>query len=176
MSKITLRDAVGGEPVVVELQRAGDASAPTFIAVVGSERAEVEIHSVGEGAGWMRTHGKVRPFYTHRLANAVQVWLDGRTYDLEIVENTPRRAGRSAAASGAMEDLKAPMPGTILNVNVTEGDTFNAHAPLIVMESMKMEMTLSAPAKGRVKEVMCRVGQLVELGTLLAKLEAADDD
>jgi biotin carboxyl carrier protein len=44
------------------------------------------------------------------------------------------------------------------------------------MESMKMEMTLSVPGPTVVKEVLCREGELVEMGELLARLEPARDE
>ncbi|KAB2945072.1 MAG: acetyl-CoA carboxylase biotin carboxyl carrier protein subunit, partial [Phycisphaerae bacterium] len=47
-------------------------------------------------------------------------------------------------------EVKAPMPGTILKILVKPGDVVTAHQPLVVMESMKMEMTLSASGAGRV--------------------------
>ncbi len=67
------------------------------------------------------------------------------------------------------------MPGTILKVFVSVGQRFEAHAPLVVMESMKMEMTLSAPHPGKVKEVACRPGQLVAMGAVLMRFDEKGD-
>jgi len=63
------------------------------------------------------------------------------------------------------------MPGSILHVNASPGDVFAAHAPLVVMVSMKMEMTLTVPHAGKVKEVCCQPGQLVEIGAVLMRFE-----
>ena len=63
------------------------------------------------------------------------------------------------------------MPGTILQLKVKAGDTVEANQPLIIMESMKMEMTLSAPYAGWVAAINGQEGQLVDMGTLLVKLE-----
>ena len=68
------------------------------------------------------------------------------------------------------------MPGTILKILIDEGETFAAHEPIIIMESMKMEMSLSAPHAGRVTKIECQVDQLVDMGAVLARLEGIDDD
>jgi biotin carboxyl carrier protein len=67
------------------------------------------------------------------------------------------------------------MPGTILKVLVTQGDKVAAGQALIVMESMKMEMTLSAPQAGWVSSVACSEGQMVNMGALLATLKELTD-
>jgi 3-methylcrotonyl-CoA carboxylase alpha subunit len=72
-------------------------------------------------------------------------------------------------------DLTAPMPGTVLKVLVAPGQRFEAHAPLVVMESMKMEMTLSAPHAGRVGMIECRPGQLVAMGAVLMRFNEGGD-
>jgi biotin carboxyl carrier protein len=59
---------------------------------------------------------------------------------------------------------------------VAQGDTFAAHDPLVVLESMKMEMTLSAPAPGQVTAVRCAPGDLVEMGATLLQLTEREDD
>src|SRR5690606_30755301 len=98
---------------------------------------------------------------------------DGRVYRLHARGGVARRAGQAAAA-GMLADLTAPMPGTIIALKVGAGERFEAHHPLVTMESMKMELTLSAPAAGRVKEVCCSVGQLVEMNAVLLRLEGDD--
>ena len=67
--------------------------------------------------------------------------------------------------------LTAPMPGKIIAVNATAGDTVKAGEPLIIMEAMKMEMTLEAPRDGIVAEVSAAIDALVSDGELLLALE-----
>jgi 3-methylcrotonyl-CoA carboxylase alpha subunit len=66
--------------------------------------------------------------------------------------------------------LRAPMPGRILLVNVKPGDTVARGAPLVVMEAMKMEHTITAPAAGAVEKVLCSVGEQVREGAELLVL------
>ena len=69
------------------------------------------------------------------------------------------------------DSLTAPMPGKIIAVNAKPGDTVKAGDPLIVMEAMKMEMTLDAPRDGVVASVNAEVDALVSDGDVLLELE-----
>lgn len=117
-----------------------------------------------------RQTGRQLPVRLARLEeNRYQVWLAGQTYTVETLPGGPRRAGGPAGGSSGNQ-LKATMPGAILQVKVQAGDAVQAGQPLIVMESMKMELTLESPGTGTVAEVLVSPGQLVEVGALLLRL------
>ncbi len=167
-----------GTTTDVAIERAGAATAGPCRVTITPEGAEgeaaraieVEIERRAGGAGRLRIGGRVHPFHARRDGQRVWVWIDGRTHAFDIVPRTARRAS-AAGAAGVEADLKAPMPGRILEVRATAGSVYEAHAPLIVMESMKMEMTLSTPNAVIVREILCAEGALVEMGELLARLE-----
>ena len=75
-----------------------------------------------------------------------------------------------AAAAGATK-VTAPMPGTILGVNVKEGDAVKAGQPIFVLEAMKMESDITAPVNGTVRGINVRKGDAVEAGKLLCSIE-----
>jgi 3-methylcrotonyl-CoA carboxylase alpha subunit len=75
--------------------------------------------------------------------------------------------------AAAAERIVAPMPGTVTRILAQPGAGLQRGAPLIVLEAMKMEHTLRAPADGRVKALKCAVGDFVQEGTELADFEAA---
>ena len=82
----------------------------------------------------------------------------------------PAAAPVVAAAAGATK-VTAPMPGTILGVNVKEGDVVNAGQPIFVLEAMKMESDITAPVNGTVRGIAVSKGASVEAGKLLCSIE-----
>jgi 3-methylcrotonyl-CoA carboxylase alpha subunit len=82
----------------------------------------------------------------------------------------PFLADVSEAAAGGR--IVAPMPGTVTRILAEPGVGLQRGAPLIVLEAMKMEHTLRAPADGRLKTLKCAVGDFVQEGTELADFEA----
>ena len=70
--------------------------------------------------------------------------------------------------------LLAPMPGLVLRVLAEPGAVVTAGQPLLVLEAMKMEQTVSAPADGVLAELRAKAGEQVSTGQVLAVLEAGD--
>lgn len=70
--------------------------------------------------------------------------------------------------------IGAQMPGTVLQVNVSEGDAVEANQSLIITEAMKMETTIQAPFKGTVKKVHVSPNEGIETGDLLIEIEQVE--
>ncbi len=75
-------------------------------------------------------------------------------------------------AAGGESTVTAPMPGTVLRINVAPGDSVEARRPLLVLEAMKMETPLLAPFDATVKAVHVEEGDRIARGALLVELEA----
>jgi len=99
----------------------------------------------------------------------VSLYRDGQTIR---VERESFGGNTNVASSNA---LTAPMPGKIIAVNATVGDKVKAGDPLIIMEAMKMEMTLEAPRDGIVAEVTAIPDALVTDGEMLLSLEEENE-
>ncbi|QUR68760.1 acetyl/propionyl/methylcrotonyl-CoA carboxylase subunit alpha [Mycobacterium spongiae] len=69
--------------------------------------------------------------------------------------------------------LVAPMPGNVIRLGAQIGDTVTSGQPLIWLEAMKMEHTIAAPADGVLAELNVKTGQQVEVGAVLARVEAS---
>ena len=93
----------------------------------------------------------------------------GAVRRLRLVD--PREVGTEQAAPGG--SLRAPMPGKIIDIRVKDGETVRRGQPVVVLEAMKMEHTLTAPDDGTVKRVKFAVGDQVEEGVELCDFEAA---
>ena len=79
----------------------------------------------------------------------------------------------TAVAQGS---LLAPMPGSVLRVGAAQGDTVTAGQPLIWLEAMKMEHTVTAPADGVLAELNVDAGQQVDVGAVLARVETTEGE
>ena len=77
------------------------------------------------------------------------------------------------AADATADAVRAPMPGRIVAVDVASGDAVTAGQALLVMEAMKMELTLRAPADATVAAVTAEAGAFVEADTVLVRFEVA---
>ena len=79
----------------------------------------------------------------------------------------------SAVAAGS---LLAPMPGSVIRLGAAAGDTVAAGQPLVWLEAMKMEHTIASPADGVLAELNVTVGQQVEVGAVLARVETPEGE
>ncbi len=102
------------------------------------------------------------------------LWVDGYRFETEALDERTRAIRDTSAATAAPTGpapVRAPMPGLIVRVSVSVGDTVEAGQGVVVMEAMKMENELRATAPGRVKSVEVVPGTTVEKGALLVALE-----
>ncbi len=93
------------------------------------------------------------------------VFMDGVVYQFEVQRQGRRRA------SAHHTSLSAPMPATVRRINVAAGALVKRGETLLVLEAMKMELPVRAPANGVVKAVSCREGELVQPGAPLVEME-----
>jgi 3-methylcrotonyl-CoA carboxylase alpha subunit len=97
------------------------------------------------------------------------VFLGGRHRVLTLVD-VIAHAGEGEATEGR---LSAPMPGKVIAVSVAKGARVARGTPLLVMEAMKMEHTIVAPADGVVEEILFGVGEQVAEGAALVQFAPA---
>ena len=121
-----------------------------------------------------------------------QIELNRRTYEIEVevaepmkmnefqtyapapaapavVEAAPAAPAAAAApvVTGAGEQVNSPMPGTILKVNVAQGQAVKEGDVLCILEAMKMENEIMAPKNGTVTQVLVTKGATVDTGAPL---------
>ncbi|WP_250461541.1 acetyl/propionyl/methylcrotonyl-CoA carboxylase subunit alpha [Microbulbifer litoralis] len=94
------------------------------------------------------------------------IFIDGTQVEFELLPPDMGEAG------DYQQGLEAPMNGTIVTLLVEAGAEVEKDQPLLVMEAMKMEHTLRAPAAGTVQQFFCAAGELVDGGRLLIDFAA----
>ena len=131
-----------------------------------SEERASDITVLGDGRVLIRDGDRQRLAYAVVDGSRTWIFLEGRTHVIDAAPPSPRRRGQDDQAA-----LAAPMPASVLRVNVEPGQQVSAGDVLVVLEAMKMELTITAPRDARVKVVACRAGELVQPGVPLIELE-----
>lgn len=117
-----------------------------------------------------------------------RVTVNGNTYDVAVEElaegGTPASVSvapastpapvvsqpKAPAASSSAKKINSPMPGTILDIKVKEGDTVSQNQLVIVLEAMKMENEIVTPFAGKVASINTSKGAVVNSGDLLLSI------
>ncbi len=152
----------------VEAERAGPG---TLRLTAGGEASTVEVLYAGDGRVRASIDGEqVEGAVVPGGATELLVSFGEKTHALrKVPPPTVDEATPGAAAAG----LTAPMPGTVVNVLVKEGDEVEEGRLLLVLEAMKMEQPVSAPHAGVVRSLPYGEGSLVPGGAVLAEVEPA---
>lgn len=82
-----------------------------------------------------------------------------------------KKAAPKAAPSGNGTNISAPMPGTIFDMKVNEGDVVAAGDVVLVLEAMKMENEITSPVDGTVTSIIVKTGDSVNGGDVLVVIE-----
>jgi acetyl-CoA/propionyl-CoA carboxylase, biotin carboxylase, biotin carboxyl carrier protein len=163
---LTWRAATGdGEGLTVQLRRTNAANQFEVMATDGSVVATaLRLHN---GDGHIEFGGETSQF---RVATSGgTTWIGSKGDSWSFTEHEQTAAGNTQAHDGTA--IESPMPGTVIAVLVSSGDSVAVGQPVVVVEAMKMEHTLRASIDGVVTELLVQVGDRVALNQLLAVIE-----
>lgn len=107
-------------------------------------------------------------------SNTVRVRIGAGIYTVQLEDEQAqlmRTLGLDKAQGAVVRELKAPMPGLVLNVLVKEGDPVKKNDPVLILEAMKMENVIKAPGDATVKKIHVQERTAVEKGQLLLGFE-----
>ncbi len=102
------------------------------------------------------------------------ITINGNTYvvsiidDLEVLIND---LGLTSKTAHKENEVKAPMPGLIVSVEIKEGQKVKEGDSLLVLEAMKMESTFTSPKEGIVQSISVKKGDTVDKGQVLVRIE-----
>jgi biotin carboxyl carrier protein len=133
---------------------------------VNGKTYEVDFEAVsGQPVYSLILDGKSHESYIARGDENWQVLLHGRLYPVTVEDEREKRL-RAAAGAGVAESgefiLKAPMPGLVVAVPVSEGQEVKRGQVILILESMKMQNELKAPRDGIIQRIKVKAGESVE--------------
>jgi len=140
---------------------------------LGGNEIELTVTTQDGRQGWCTTSdGQLHSFVWTWAGNSLELWLDG---DVFIFERIERRGRSDRETSVGGNDILALMPGTVKQILVAPGDSVERGQTVIIMESMKMELTIAAHRDGVVKRIPVEQGGQVDKGMRLLELEDQPD-
>jgi biotin carboxyl carrier protein len=104
----------------------------------------------------------------------LQVLMRGTLYAADVIDEREKRlsaAGSGVAAQSGEFVLRAPMPGLVVKIPVSEGDTVKKGSVLAILESMKMQNELKSPRDGKVTRIQVKQGDSVEQRQIMLNVE-----
>jgi biotin carboxyl carrier protein len=125
-----------------------------------------EVVSLGNGRYLVEHESTTRVAYG--VTSGVETWvfLDGRAY----VVGSAAAVRRGGSLTTDADALAAPMPATVVRIEVSPEQTVAKDSLLVMLEAMKMELPIRAPRDGRVTAIHCRVGDIVQPGVPLLEM------
>ncbi len=116
----------------------------------------------------------IKLIHADYLNKKLTLSVNGNPHTIQIedqYDQLVKRMGLSAVSSQKIKEVKAPMPGLILDVLVEAGTSVEKGTPLVILEAMKMENVLKAEGEGIVERIEATKGNAVEKGQVLLIME-----
>jgi biotin carboxyl carrier protein len=158
---------VGAEEFQIEVRGDGDA----FTVVFDGRTHRVEIAPVVPSSYTLIVDGVPHGLALQDRSASWALSLDGVAHVVEVTRaERAASAGTARAAAGGGE-IRAPMPGLLVSVQVADGTAVAAGQPVAIMEAMKMQMELRAPRPGTVRRISVAAGQELASGQVLMIIE-----
>ncbi|MBI5568175.1 MAG: biotin/lipoyl-binding protein [Chloroflexi bacterium] len=151
---------------VIEINREGEVT-------IDGETCPIDLRAIDDVTYSLLIKHRSHEALVELAGDDVNVLLNGRLYGAQVQDERARRltqtVGGSAAHSGEVA-IKSPMPGLIVAVPVSDGQTVKKGQTVVVLESMKMENELKAPRDGTVASIKVVPRQNVEQHQVLVIL------
>ncbi|MBL8752301.1 MAG: acetyl-CoA carboxylase biotin carboxyl carrier protein subunit [Planctomycetes bacterium] len=160
---------LGGVEREFVIERHGDA----LQARCGDKTFALDLRLVGDGSAFsLLVDGRSYDVVADIGREEVALQMLGQRFVVHV-EDERERAAHAVAGNkvGGKQELRAAMPGIVIDVKVAVGDAVEEGKTLVVLEAMKMQNPLAAEAPGKVTRILCKKGEAVAAGALLLEME-----
>lgn len=116
----------------------------------------------------------VEILHTDYNTKTFTIKVNGSVYDVDLADQYDqlvKRLGLAVISQHKVREVRAPMPGLVLDISAEVGQQIQKGDPLLVLEAMKMENVLKSPGDGVVKAIRVKKGEAVEKNCLLIEME-----
>lgn len=145
--------------------------------LINGQEVNIEIINKSEKAIRLIYNSKTFTAYfvsANQEEKTFEIMVNNNVYKVDISDKYDillKELGMDNIASNKVNDIKAPMPGLVLDINVNTGDSVSKGDPILVLEAMKMENIIKSPGEGTIKSIVASVGASVEKNEILIELE-----
>ena len=144
--------------------------------VLNEKTYDYELITGSENSYFLKLNNQVFDLTSEKLnGDTYKVLINGNYFDVTVRTALQEKAAKllenSALSQNHQMDVKAPMPGLILKVRKKNEEKVEKGESVIILEAMKMENDLKAPATGVIKDILVTEGSAVEKGTILFSIK-----
>lgn len=132
----------------------------------------LEVQALGEGRFRAQLDGQPQRLHAVPDGDAVLVHWRGRAWRIQRIDATRSNAAAAGSEAGLSH---APMPGVVVSLQAAVGQPVRAGDALLVIESMKLQMTITASCSGTLQALPLAAGQTFQRGSVLAQVKPGED-
>lgn len=136
----------------------------------GLQGADLDAIALGHGHFHILQDGQAyaaEVLHADHASKIFSIRINGNTYQVQLADQYDQlvnRLGLGRVAKQQLKDLKAPMPGLVLDIMAAPGQVVQKGDPLFILEAMKMENVIKSPGEGTVSQVLVSKGMPVDKG------------
>jgi biotin carboxyl carrier protein len=159
---------IQGQNLEIELNRK---DAAVIEAKIGGRLYQLEAKAVEPGIYWLTWNNQSFQIGVARGLDGYVVSMAGHQIDVAIFDARDALRLHTQHSHDAIGHIRAPMPGKVIKILVTEGAEVQVNQGIVVLEAMKMQNEIKSPKKGVVRKLGVTDGATVNAGDLLATVE-----
>jgi biotin carboxyl carrier protein len=163
---------------MTDSNRAFKVSANEF--VFSFDKADVDAFDIVK-----KSNAEFNLIYNHRsisskfiesdsVCKKLKIEVEGEIFEVEIKDELDQvldKMGFGAISGKQIKEIKAPMPGLVLEISISDGQEVKKGDKILILEAMKMENSIVIHADAKIKRIAVSTGQAVEKGQILVELE-----